>query len=206
MSYREFTLPELQRRFSLVIAEEEDLFGGEEEIVPSTLLSETLAENTPLALAINTEKARSELIVMPVLMELRRQVNRQISLFSGIEFDVDSTRGLSGFCDFIISRSTQQLVLCAPIITLVEAKNDNIKSGLAQCIGEMMAAKIFNERENNPLPAVHGVVTTGSIWKFLRLTANQVRIDQTEYYLESVGRILAILKRIVLETPLSERN
>jgi len=46
------------------------------------LLAETLAENIPLALGIDTEKARSEMIVTPILIELRKIFHREISLFS----------------------------------------------------------------------------------------------------------------------------
>jgi hypothetical protein len=76
----------------------------------SPLLQMLLEENVPLALAINTEKARSELIVTPILLEVWRLMRREISLFSGIEFNVAPDRGLNGVCDFILSRSPMQLV------------------------------------------------------------------------------------------------
>ena len=40
----------------------------------SDLLRQTLQENVPLALDISTEKARSEFIIAPVLLEVRRQL------------------------------------------------------------------------------------------------------------------------------------
>ncbi|GCL35647.1 MAG: hypothetical protein ACKO9I_12000 [Sphaerospermopsis kisseleviana] len=51
----------------------------------------------------------------------------------------------------------------APVILVVEAKNENIKGGLGQCIAEMYAAKLFNEREENEITEIYGVVTTGEI-------------------------------------------
>jgi hypothetical protein len=68
----------------------------------------------------------------------------------------------------LVSQSSQQLLVHAPIITLVEAKNDNIKSGLPQCIAELVAARIFNEGEQSAAEIIFGVVTTGSIWSFLK--------------------------------------
>jgi len=64
-----------------------------------------------LALAINTEKAHSELIVINILLELKTQLNDCISLFSGIDFTVDKERGLNGFYNFIVSNSPEQLYL-----------------------------------------------------------------------------------------------
>ena len=83
---------------------------------------------------------------------------------------------------------------------LVEAKNDNIKAGLGQCIAEMIAARIYNEREGKGPTTIYGVVTTGSIWKFLKLDGSTVTIDQPEYYLEQLDTILAILVQIVETT------
>ena len=69
--------------------------------------------------------------------------------FSGYPFNVDKEKGLAGACDFIISRSPEQLFIKAPVITIVEAKNENIIRGLGQCVAEMYAAKLFNERGGN---------------------------------------------------------
>jgi hypothetical protein len=57
-----------------------------------------------MAIAVGTEKARSELLISPVLVEVREILNRTISIFSGTDFTVDDTVGLNGICDFLISR------------------------------------------------------------------------------------------------------
>lgn len=197
MSYSEFSLPEVKKRFQLTSEEASDLFAAVEEAPVSPLLSELLAENIPLALAIHTEKARSELIVAPILVELRKLCKRRISLFSGSDFAVDPELGLAGTVDFIISRSTEQLYITAPVVTLVEAKRDSIKDGLGQCLATMVAAQLFNQREETGITVVYGMVTTGSIWQGLRLEGQTVWIDQREYYIEQPGRILAILLQMV---------
>ncbi|GGA36301.1 hypothetical protein [Okeania sp. KiyG1] len=102
------------------------------------------------------------MIISPIIVELRKYFNRQISLFSGTEFNVDKSKGLTGRCDFIISYSPKQLEVTAPVMTIVEAKNDNIKSGLAQCIAEMVAAQLFNRQKKNQIYCIYGIVTTGS--------------------------------------------
>lgn len=193
MPYSTFTLDSVRDTFGLSIDFTHDLFVSIPEVTVSSTLQEFLHEHVPLAFAINTEKARSELIVVPVLLEVRRLLNRQVSLFSGVEFAVDAERGLSGICDFILSLSPDQLFLNAPVLLMVEAKNENIKSGLAQCIAEMVAAQLFNERKGNNIKNVYGAITSGSIWKFLCLNKDVVCVDQPEYHIERIGKILAIL-------------
>ncbi len=196
MPYSLFTIAQVKRDFRLVIDEDVDLFSTTAEVLVSAWLTQTLQETLSLALAINTEKVRSELLIAPILVELRKQTGRTISLFSGVEFDVDETQGLNGVCDYIISRSAEQLFISAPVLIIFEAKNENIKGGFAQCIAAMIAAQRFNEREDNPIAIIHGVVTTGTSWRFLQLEANTVRIDAREYYIDNVEKLMGILTGI----------
>lgn len=198
MSYSEFTsIESIEASFQVAIADRIGIFATIPEADYSKFLAQTLEENVPLALAINTEKARSELIVMPILVEIRKQFNSQISIFSGKEFNVDAEKGLSGFCDFLVSRSREQLAIKAPVIALVEAKNDNIQAGLPQCMAEMIAARIFNERRNNQIPQIYGVVTTGTNWKFMKLTNQVIEVDLNDYFLNDLGKIIGILKDFI---------
>ncbi len=193
MAYSDFKLSEIIQTFGLSVRESSGLFANVLEQECSELLSIILQENVDLAVAISSEKARSEMIISPILLEIRRKFNYQISLFSGIDFTVDSQRGLNGFCDFILSLSPEQLFVRSPIIVLVESKNENLRSGLAQCIAEMVAAQIFNERNGNSIKSVYGAVTIGTIWQFLKLEGNVVSIDLTEYYINDIKKILGIL-------------
>jgi hypothetical protein len=198
MAYGDFTLSEIKEKFQLVIEEETNIFPNLADETISDFLTETLKENIPLALAIHTEKARSEMIVTPILIELRKILNHRISLFSGVEFNVDKEKGLNGVCDYLISLSKEQLYISSPIIMVVEAKNDNIKSGLAQCAAELIASRIFNEQKGNQIKAPYGCVTTGSNWRFLKLD-DRLFIDVKEYYIERPGKILRILLQIINE-------
>lgn len=193
MAYSDFTLSKFKKSFNIRIDEETDLFAQVEPTEVSDILSNSLAETTELALAINTEKARSEMIITPILLELRRQANYQISLFSGSDFNVDTEQGLNGYCDFVISRSKEQLTINAPVMIIVEAKNENIKGGLGQCAAAMLAAQLFNEQEGNEIKTIYGAVTTGDIWKFLKLEGADVFIDLNNYYIKEINKILGIL-------------
>ena len=177
-----------------------ELFERVEPVTPSSLLRDILAENVPLALEIDTNKARSEMIVAPILIEIRKPFNRQISLFSGTDFNVDKDRGLTGRCDFIISHSSRQLSIAAPVATLVEAKDDNIKSGISQTLAEMVAAQLFNEQKKNQIPCIYGIVTTGSNWKFIKLIEKIVSIEPGEHFIGDLESLLGILSQIVHTT------
>ncbi|HEY9798991.1 MAG TPA: hypothetical protein V6D25_01430 [Leptolyngbyaceae cyanobacterium] len=195
MAYSDFTLTKFKKDFNINIDERVDLFANIEPIQISETLITNLAETTELALAINTEKSRSEMIITPILLEVRRNANYQISLFSGTDFNVDVEKGLNGYCDFVISRSKEQLTINAPVIIIVEAKNENIKGGLGQCMAAMLAAQIFNEREGNEIKTIYGAVTTGDIWKFLKLEDANLFVDLNNYYIKEMNKILGILSQ-----------
>lgn len=193
MPYSKFTLEEVLTKFNLTLVEKLGKFNNLPEIAPSKLLEETLEDNIPLAVAIATEKARSELIVSPILVAVRKHLNKQISLFSGIEFNVNIELELSGFCDFIISYSSLQSIIQAPVVVLVEAKNDNIKSGLGQCLAEMVGAQIFNQDRGNQISKIYGAITTGTAWQFLELEGQNAVLDLEEYSLKNLPKLLGIL-------------
>jgi hypothetical protein len=197
MAYSDFTLKKVLSEFELRLLENKDLFTNVPNVEPSAFLTETLAENVPLALSISTEKARSELIIVNLFIELRKKYQHKISLFSGVKFDVDVDKNLNGFCDFLISLSAEQLFVSAPIIAVVEAKNENIISGLGQCIAEMLAAQRFNVEDNQAISTIYGIVTTGNAWKFLKLTNHDVFIDVKEYYIDNPSKILGILAAMI---------
>ncbi|NJM21801.1 MAG: hypothetical protein HC815_38465 [Richelia sp. RM1_1_1] len=197
MAYSDFKLAQVIQSFGLTVIEASQTFADFPEEEQSELLATILKENIDLAVAINTEKARSEMIISPILLEVRRKMNCKISLFSGIDFNVDNTRGLNGFCDFLISLSPEQLFIRAPVVVLVETKNENLKSGLGQCIAEMIAAQLFNEMQGNEIKTIYGVITIGTIWQFLKLEEKTIFIDLSEYYIKDINKILGILTNAV---------
>lgn len=197
MPYSDFDLRKVKKELNVKIIEQQSIFDGFPECEISEILQSILAENVPLAVSINTEKARSELIIANMLVELRRKYNHNISLFSGVEFNVDKNRSLNGFCDFILCNSPEQLLVTAPVITIVEAKNENIIGGLGQCIAEMIGADLFNKKEENETIKIYGAVTTGTAWKFLKLMNEAVYIDLKEYYIENPRKIIGIMSAMI---------
>ena len=197
MPYSDFTVKKVQEVFQVKLHETTGLFSGLPKKEASSHLLETLKENVPLAASINTEKARSELIIAPILVEIKKQHRGDLSLFSGVELTVDRERELSGFCDFLLSRSAEQLYVRSPVVMIVEAKNENIMSGLGQCIAEMIAAGIFNEQEDKSIDRSYGVITSGNLWRFLKLKGQDVHIDLDDYGIKELREILGILSAMV---------
>ncbi len=196
MAYSDFDLKKVKQLLGVRITEQEQIFSAIAGVDISSTLTEILKENVPLARAIHTEKARSELIIANILVEVRKILEHKVSLFSGIEFNVDKNKGLkglNGFCDFILSASHEQFILTSPVIAVVEAKNENIIGGLGQCIAEMVAASIFNKNEGSQIRRLYGAVTTGTAWKFIKMTDFNVVIDLDEYTIENPATIIGIL-------------
>ncbi len=192
MAYHEFTIEQVQSRLGITI-EDGYLFASVVEVPLTADFLNLLRRGATLALAVNTEKAKSEFIIALMLLEVKAQLHDAISIFSGVDFNIDVERGLNGICDFIISKNRRQHILAAPAITIVEAKNDNLRSGIGQCMAEMVAAQAFNLREGEPIETIYGAVTIGSIWKFLKLEGTTVTLDLDEYFINTPQKIMGIL-------------
>ena len=196
MSFEDFTYADVYDKLDLAVREH-TLFADTPEQAPSAWLVETLLETAPLAHSLSNEKARSEMLIAPVLIEVRRSLSHRVSLFSGIELVGDASKGLTGICDFVLSRSPEQLLLRAPVVAIVEAKREDINGGLGQCAAEMVAARLFNERQGHPISVMYGTVTAGDEWKFLSLSAGTLDIDTDTYYLPQIPKILGILRHML---------
>jgi hypothetical protein len=198
MSYSDFTLPKVQADFGLTVATERNLF---QHVPPAAIppgLRDALAEQAGLALAINTEKARSELLIAPLLLELWRRAEGRVAVWSGVPLDVDSAAGLNGRCDFIVGRPPQLHYVTAPVLVILEAKNEDIAGGLGQCAAALVGAQRFNRQPQSGIETVFGCVSSGSEWKFLRLDGTTLTIDLTEYHIRQADQLLGILLHLTL--------
>ena len=193
MSFREFDLPKAKQDFGLTLDTNQPLFSAVRPVRISESLAHFWADYQPLGLALITEKARSEYLAAPLLAEVWKRSARQIAVLSGVDFNVDASVGLNGICDFLLCRSSNLYFVSAPVLVAVEAKRDSIPDGLGQCAAEMVAAQRFNQKAGVSISPIYGCVTTGAIWKFLRLTAQNLDIDIDEYSITQPDRILGVL-------------
>ncbi len=194
MPYSDFTLAKLKKSFGLEQSKVK-IFDNITEIQPSEHLAFDIKEG--LRLPKNTEKARSENIVSPVLKEVYRKNESKLTLFSGYALNVDATKGLSGNCDCIIAGRANIVELTNPIICLVEAKNGVVEDGYGQCGAEMYASKLYNEDLGTPTNEVYGIITNGSEWQFMLLKNNILLFEEQPILLERLPKILGIFQFII---------
>jgi hypothetical protein len=107
MSFRDFTLPKVQHAFGLTTDATQRLFTAVAPVPLSDTMRRYLDNFQPLGMSIPTEKGRSELLVAPLLAEVWQRSQHRISLYSGVELNVDEAVGLTGVCDFLLGRSSQ---------------------------------------------------------------------------------------------------
>jgi hypothetical protein len=193
MSYSSFTVKQVEKQFNLQIITD-SFFPAILPLTPSPNLADLLQRTASFAAILGTEKARSEFIIAPLLFELRELLDRQVGLFSGVDFTIDTPSGLNGVCDFLLTRSSSEVSIKAPVVVLIEAKKGELNGGWGQCMAEMVAAQRFNQADGQDIPCIYGSVTTGTQWQFLQLIDQQMWIDVTEYALMPLDRILGILK------------
>lgn len=196
MSFQQFTFPQVTHDLGLTL-HDADLFSAAPPFAVRDEFAAFLRDGVALAAANSTEKAKSEFIIAPVLLELRRMLKQRFFLFSGVDWEADASRGLNGYCDFLLTRGDSQYVLGAPFVAVVEAKNDLIRTGLGQCIAAMVGAHYCNRQANRDTTKVYGVVSTGSAWKFLQLEGAVLTIDVPEYYVDNLPKLMGILRSIV---------
>ncbi len=192
MPYSQFTtIRRAKEAFNLTTVEGDRFLPALEVIAPSEILAGTLKETLPIVATSGSEKARSEGIIYPVLLEVRRILDRKVSLFSGEDFTIEEAVGLNGICDFILTRSTEVLEIEAPTVVVVEAKKTDLKTGFGQCIAEMVGAQRFNQAKEKAIPTIYGSISNGIQWQFLKLEQQTVTIDLTVYPLPPVEQILS---------------
>lgn len=194
MSYSQFkTIAQAKAAFNLTIIEGSRFLPQTPPVAPSQTLCDYLRETLPIVATSGSEKARSEGIIYPVLVDVRRALERQVSLFSGEEFNVDESVGLNGVCDFLLTRSSEVLEIEAPAVIIVEAKKTELKLGFGQCIAEMVAAQRFNEAQGKPISTIYGSISNGNQWQLLKLEGMSLFIDLAVYPLPPIENILGDL-------------
>jgi hypothetical protein len=192
-SYSDFTLDSL-RQICGIDNSKTSLGLAKQQVQPSSLLVQILERNE--SLPINSEKARSELLITPVLIEWLFQNPNTLQYFSGNTFDVDAQKALKGRCDFLFTKHFS-IDIVAPVVAMFEAKDDNVDNWYGQCGAEMVAARIFNEQKNEPYHIIYGAVTDGYEWVFLKLEENMLYIDRDRYYLRNLPELLGALQTVI---------
>lgn len=194
MSFRDFSYDQVKKKLGVSLSNGKLFPDLTPSVVPEWLPS---AIARGMDNGMQNEKARSEFIIAPVLLAFRETMGRRISVLSGTTFNVDAANGLNGECDFILAPFEPLPVIREPLLTIVEAKREDIEAGVPQCLAQMVAARIYNEGKGLKGRPVFGCVTSGEIWAFLRIDGSNAMLDTDRFYLGDPQSILAALRRCV---------
>ena len=102
-------------------------------------------------ISLNSETAKREMLVAPVLLELLDFIEIDID----IEYPLNVSNYLKGNIDYFI-RSSGSLVV-------IEAKKADMERGFSQLAVEMIAVDKYIEETDAP---IYGAVTVGDLWRF----------------------------------------
>ncbi|WP_133511607.1 hypothetical protein [Candidatus Thiosymbion oneisti] len=119
-----------------------------------------------------------EFFIVPFLKEIWKH-HRNIKVWSHIYIQYDDD--LCGNPDYIVSalhEAHSYEVLSTPLLAAIQAKQQNFIAGWGQCLAAMLACQKINAdhpRDDQPLPPVYGIVSTGEIWEFGKLEAHTLK-------------------------------
>ncbi|NEQ86462.1 MAG: hypothetical protein F6K26_42290 [Moorea sp. SIO2I5] len=57
--------------------------------------------------------------------------------------------------------------------------------------------QLYNQKANYELPCVYGAVTIGDEWRFFKLYKNVAYIDNDNYYIIDISKIIGIIVKMV---------
>jgi len=191
MAYNKFSIKTVGERLGLTVRYDDALFKAITAIIPRPLTIDLLqpVKGYPL----RSEIARREWYVSIVFREILHLLDQKITIWSAERFDIDASLGLVGEADYLMTYGNPTIPISPPVIAVAEAKPDNLLTGMGQCIAEMYAAQLYNERSGMKGQVTYGIVTTGLVWGFLRLIDKLVEIDTKEFTLQELDQILGII-------------
>ena len=192
-SYRYYKLSDLSNICGISTVDAINMLSPITHIEATDVLKTTLDRN--LLIPMKNEKAKSELIVMPILVEMW-YINQRFKPLSGLSFNIESEKGLKGICDFLISAKPHTTELETPVVCVYEAKDDNIENWYGQCGAEMYAARLFNQQKGNDIQTIHGAVTNGFTWQFLKLEGQTLFIDSQRYAIANLPQLLGAIQKV----------
>ena len=196
MAYRDFKEKDLREKFH-IRQKIQPIFNNDAivPVQPSQRLLYSL-EDAKL-ITLSTEKALSERIVAPILSELKRLNRDKIQIFSGEIINGDKSVGLNGEIDFIITRITDTIEPQAPILSITEAKIGRIDKAIPQAAAQMLGARVFNQKNDEQLEVIHGIITDGTSWLLLKLEGTNLTINDKYYYTIDLSNLLGALQTVI---------
>ena len=195
MAYRDLKMKDLGAKFGIQeIGTKLFDVSKIKKITPSDKLLSDLADAEYITLS--TEKAVSERLVSPVLVEIAK-LNEDLQIFSGEIIVADKANGLNGELDFIFARKPWTRKPRNPLLCVTESKLGLINSGVDQATAQMLGLRIFNHNNGYTEDIIHGAVTDGTSWRFLKLEGSNLFLDLHVYSTENLPLLLGVLQEIM---------
>jgi hypothetical protein len=189
-SFSQVTRTDLQELFGLNIIKEKFVPADIQQIPLPSWLDFVLESRRDNLASLRNEKSISESIIAPILMAVQHLFADKITVFSGESI---TTEELWGTCDFFITKDPKAYDPQNGYLVLVEAKKNDLFSGVPQCVAEMYAAQKLN---NNDDP-VYGCVSTGLEWLFIKLDNKTATTHPEVFTISEVPKILGIFGWII---------
>lgn len=188
-SFSQITRIDLSKDFEINIFQ--GIFLPQVESVPVPSWLQHVIESRRGSLAtMRTEKSISEAFIAPILMAVEDEYKDKIRVFSGEPLITDE---LSGVCDFLITKDPKAFDPQGGYFILVEAKKQDLLSGVPQCVAEMYAAQTLNGNSDT----VYGCVSIGVEWIFIKLEGKNATTDPTIFTITEVDKILGVFGWII---------
>lgn len=153
------------------------------------------------ALHINLRRAEKQIIagsneweqrLFMELLFLEALENHNIRMWQEKQIDAGQAP-FRGKVDFAFT--PYQVSFKTPFILLAEAKKDDFEQGWGQCLIALRAAQMLNEKSGSPVDMV-GIVSSGRIWEFGKLTMDNHFYRSEPYTLGQPELLLGILNDI----------
>lgn len=135
---------------------------------------------------LNSELAKREFLIAPLLIELTRHAEIKID----VEYPLYFNEQLAGSLDYLLT-SRQDLIV-------IEAKKKDLDSGFNQLAAELIA--LDYHEDNTEIDILYGAVTLGDVWKFATLNraTKQLCKDIDSYVIPShTDEVFAVLMGIM---------
>jgi hypothetical protein len=193
MGYSDYTFEKIRSKFGIENKKADLPF-----VIVQQEPSEILKDHFEYIKSLNlrSEKARSEAIVFPLLLDVRKRNNDFFTIYSGDNLNIN--KDLRGECDFILAKDVNSYDIDYPIIQIVEAKKHDIEDlGVPQCAAQLIGAKYFNEKRGVSLDKIYGCATTGVLWQFLCLENNTIYVDRKQYATSNLPELLGVFQFII---------
>lgn len=153
-------------------------------------LKQRLEETLPY-LSLNSEIARREFLIAPVVMDLIHYTHVRVK----VEYSLIVNEQLKGVLDYYLQSQNQLLI--------IEAKNADLQRGFTQLGVELIAITQWVSSEK---PILYGAVSMGNIWQFgvLHRQTKQIVQDLNLYRVPAdLEDLLRVLVAILEDSPIS---